>query len=66
MTIKYKLFDSVKLKEAIPLTDGGMAEAGTVGAIVVGINTVKIKQRKSNLYKAPRWVSLDRIRWYGV
>ncbi len=38
MTIKYKLFDSVKLKEAIPLTDGGMAEAGTVGAIVEVFN----------------------------
>ncbi len=34
MTIKYNLFDSVRLKEAISLTDGGMAEAGTVGAIV--------------------------------
>ena len=34
MSTKYKLFDSVKLTEAIPLTDGGMAEAGTVGAIV--------------------------------
>ena len=34
MRIQYKLFDSVKLKESIPLTDGGMAEAGTVGAIV--------------------------------
>ncbi len=34
MSIKYNLFDSVRLKEAIPLTDGGMAEAGTVGAIV--------------------------------
>lgn len=34
MNIKYNLFDSVKLKEAIPLSDGGMAEVGTVGAIV--------------------------------
>lgn len=34
MTIKYNLFDSVRLKEAVSLTDGGMAEAGTVGAIV--------------------------------
>ena len=34
MTIKYKLFDSVRLKEAISLSDGGMAEAGIVGAIV--------------------------------
>ncbi len=34
MSIQYKLFDSVRLKEAIPLTDGGVAEAGTVGAIV--------------------------------
>jgi hypothetical protein len=32
--MQYKLFDSVKLKEAIPLSDGGMAEVGTVGAIV--------------------------------
>jgi hypothetical protein len=32
--MRYKLFDSIKLKEAIPLSDGGMAEAGTVGAIV--------------------------------
>ena len=34
MTIKYNLFDSVLLKEAVLLKDGGMAEAGTVGAIV--------------------------------
>lgn len=34
MTTKYKLFDSVKLKEAISLFDGGTAEVGTVGAIV--------------------------------
>ena len=38
MNIKYNLFDSVKLKEAIPLSDGGMAEAGTVGAIVEVFN----------------------------
>ncbi len=34
----YRLFDSVKLKEAIALTDGGMAEVGTVGAIVEVFN----------------------------
>lgn len=34
MSIQYKLFDSVRLTQVIPLTDGGVAEAGTVGAIV--------------------------------
>jgi len=32
------LFDTVKLTEAIPLTDGGIARAGTVGAIVEVFN----------------------------
>ena len=32
--MQYKLFDSVRLIEAIPLTDRGMAEVGTVGALV--------------------------------
>lgn len=36
--MKYNLFDSVRLIEAIPLTDGGMAEPGTVGAIVEVFN----------------------------
>lgn len=31
---KFQLFDGVKLTEEIPLTDGGVAQAGTVGAIV--------------------------------
>lgn len=31
---RFQLFDGVKLTEEIPLTDGGMAQAGTVGAIV--------------------------------
>lgn len=34
MNAKYKLFDSVRLTEAISLSDGGIAEAGTAGAIV--------------------------------
>jgi hypothetical protein len=34
----YRLFDSVKLKEAISLSDGGMAAVGTVGAIVEVFN----------------------------
>ena len=34
MNAKYKLFDSVRLTEAISLSDGEMAEAGTAGAIV--------------------------------
>ena len=36
--MNYRLFDSVKLKEAISLTDGGMAAVGTVGAIVEVFN----------------------------
>jgi len=32
--IKFQLFDSVKLKEEIALTDGGTAPIGTPGAIV--------------------------------
>lgn len=32
------LFDTVKLTEAIPLIDGGIAEVGTVGAIVEVFN----------------------------
>lgn len=31
---RFQLFDGVKLTEEIPLTDGGVAQAGTVGAIV--------------------------------
>jgi len=31
---RFQLFDGVKLTEDIPLTDGGVAQAGTVGAIV--------------------------------
>ncbi|MDF0555097.1 DUF2281 domain-containing protein [Kamptonema sp. UHCC 0994] len=31
---KFQLFDGVKLAEEIPLTDGGVAQTGTVGAIV--------------------------------
>ena len=31
---KFELFDGVKLTEQIPLTDGGIAPIGTVGAIV--------------------------------
>ncbi|MDX2100254.1 MAG: hypothetical protein SFW36_20960 [Leptolyngbyaceae cyanobacterium bins.59] len=31
---QFQLFDSVKLKEAIPLTEGGSAPEGTPGAIV--------------------------------
>lgn len=31
---KFQLFDGVKLTEEIPLTDGGIAPIGTVGAIV--------------------------------
>jgi len=30
----FNLFDSVVLTQAIPLTDGGVAEVGTVGAVV--------------------------------
>lgn len=32
------LFDTVRLTEAIPLIDGGIAEVGTVGAIVEVFN----------------------------
>ncbi len=35
---QFQLFDSVKLKEAIPLTDGGTAPEGTPGAIVEVFN----------------------------
>ena len=31
---QFQLFDSVKLKEAIPLSEGGLAPEGTPGAIV--------------------------------
>jgi hypothetical protein len=31
---KFQLFDGVKLTEDVPLTDGGIAPIGTVGAIV--------------------------------
>lgn len=31
---RFQLFDGVKLTEEIPLTDGGVAHVGTVGAIV--------------------------------
>jgi hypothetical protein len=31
---RFQLFDGVKLTEAIPLTDGGLAQVGTVGTIV--------------------------------
>ena len=31
---RFQLFDGVKLTEEISLTDGGVAQAGTVGAIV--------------------------------
>jgi hypothetical protein len=30
----FQLFDEVKLTENIPLTDGGVAQVGTVGAVV--------------------------------
>lgn len=32
--MRFQMFDSVKLTEEIPLTDGGTAAIGTVGAIV--------------------------------
>lgn len=35
---QFQLFDSVKLKEAIPLTEGGTAEANTPGAVVEVFN----------------------------
>lgn len=31
---RFQLFDGVKLTEDTPLTDGGVAQAGTVGAVV--------------------------------
>ena len=34
----FQLFDGVKLIEEIPLTDGGVASVGTVGAIVEVLN----------------------------
>jgi Domain of unknown function (DUF4926) len=34
----WNLFDTVKLTEAIPLSDGGIAAVGTVGAIVEVFN----------------------------
>lgn len=36
--MQFQLFDSVKLTEEIPLTDGGTAAVGTVGAIVEVFN----------------------------
>lgn len=36
--MQFQLFDSVKLTEEIPLTDGGSAAVGTVGAIVEVFN----------------------------
>lgn len=36
---QFQLFDSVKLKEGIPLTEGGMAPVGTPGAIVEVFNS---------------------------
>ena len=36
--MSFNLFDLVKLTESIPLTDGGRAEVGTVGAIVEVFN----------------------------
>lgn len=35
---KFQLFDSVKLNEAIALSDGGTAPEGTIGAIVEVFN----------------------------
>jgi len=35
---KFQLFDGVKLTAEIPLTDGGIAPVGTVGAIVEVLN----------------------------
>lgn len=35
---QFQLFDSVKLKEAIPLTEGGTAAADTPGAVVEVFN----------------------------
>ncbi len=39
--MQFQLFDSVKLTEEIPLTDGGTAAVGTVGAIVEVFNDGK-------------------------
>lgn len=36
--MKFQLFDSVKLREAIALTEGGTAPEGTLGAIVEVFN----------------------------
>jgi len=36
--MQFQLFDGVKLTEEIPLTDGGTAPAGTIGAIVEVLN----------------------------
>lgn len=36
--MKFQLFDSVKLKEAVTLTDGGIAPEGSSGAIVEVFN----------------------------
>ena len=36
--MQFQLFDSVKLTEEIPLTDGGTVAVGTVGAIVEVFN----------------------------
>lgn len=39
---KFQLFDGVKLTEQIPLTDGGIAPVGTVGAIVEVLNNGEV------------------------
>jgi len=36
--MRFQLFDGVKLTEEIPLTDGGTAPPGTIGAIVEVLN----------------------------
>ncbi len=36
--MKFQMFDSVKLREEIPLADGGMAPLGTLGVIVEAFN----------------------------
>jgi hypothetical protein len=36
--MKFQMFDSVKLREEIPLTDGGTAPPGTLGTIVEAFN----------------------------
>ncbi|MCL1475794.1 DUF2281 domain-containing protein [Argonema antarcticum] len=38
----FQLFDGVKLTEEIPLTDGGIAPIGTVGAIVEVLNNGEV------------------------